>query len=390
MADPNRDGVREYNSARVLAAVRDGAATSRAELGELTGLSRSTITAIVADLLAQGAVVESVPDSLSDGDRRAGRPIRRLRVAPREEYVVAVDFGHSHCRVGIVDSGARVVVDQARSLDVDSSAEAALAYASRTIDRLLAELGPDRARVVGGGIGLPAPVNAHTGMVGPGNVLPKWADRHPAEELQQRLGLPVTVDNDANLGALAELEFGAAHGLSDLIYVKASTGIGAGLVLGGRLYRGSTGRAGEIGHVPVEPNGPLCRCGNRGCLETVASVTQVLGTIQPRHDRPVTVARLVELVADGDAGALRVLGDAGRLIGRVLADVVNNLNPELVVLGGELSLVSEPVLAGVRESIERFAQPVIARDVRVQVSELGADAQLLGAAALALRSHAAR
>jgi predicted NBD/HSP70 family sugar kinase len=381
---PSADAVREFNVARVLAAVRDGAATSRAELGAVTGLARSTVSGIVAELLAGGALVEATPD----GDRRAGRPPRLLQVAPRNEYAVAVDFGHSHCRVGIVDSAARIVLDDARTLDVDASAEQALAHAGRMIDGLLAALGPDRSRVVGGAIGLPAPVNARTGMVGPGNVLPKWANRHPAEELQRRLGLPISVDNDANLGALAELEFGAARGLADLIYVKASTGIGAGLVLGGRLHRGSTGRAGEIGHVPVEPNGLLCRCGNRGCLETVASMTHVLATMQPRHDRPLSVAGLVELVAARDAGALRVLGDAGRLIGRVLADLVNNLNPELIILGGELSLAGKPVLDGVRESIDRYVQPVMARDLRVDVSGLGADAQLLGAAALALRGPA--
>lgn len=161
-------------------------------------------------------------------------------------------------------------------------------------------------------------------------------------------------------------------------------GIGAGLVLGGRLYRGSTGRPGELGHVPIDAAGPLCRCGNRGCLETVASVTQVLAMMQPPHDRPMTMARLVDLVATCDAGANRVLGDAGRVIGRVLADMVNNLNPGMVVLGGELSLAGGPLLAGVRESIDRYTQPGIARDLRIEVGAFGADAQLLGAAALAL------
>ncbi len=384
MADPNArppDALRAFNRTRLLEALRGGAA-SRAQLCAQTGLARSTVTGLVSELIADQLVVEAF-----DGpalERRVGRPARLLQLAPRQDLVVAIDLGHSHCRVGVLDSSARIVVDDHSAMDVDSSADGALGHASTVIAQMLAGLGPDRDRVVGGAVGLPAPVNTVTGTVGPGNVLPKWVDRHPAEELQQVLGFPFAVDNDANLGALAEIGFGAARGLSDVIYVKASTGIGAGLVLRGQLYRGSTGRAGELGHVPVDSAGPLCRCGNRGCLETVASVTQVLAMMQPPHERPMTMARLAELVTEGDAGANRVLGDAGRVLGRVLADMVNNLNPEMVVLGGELSLAGAPLLAGVRESIDRYAQPGIARDLRIELGALGADAQLLGAGALAL------
>jgi predicted NBD/HSP70 family sugar kinase len=384
VADPNArspDARRDFNRARILDLLR-AAPASRAELCARSGLARSTVTGLVTDLIAQRAVVEILDERTPD--RRVGRPARRLRLAPRDDLVVAIDLGHRHCRIGVLDSCARIIVDDYTAMDVDSSADRALGHASTVIADMLAGLGPDRSRVVGGAIGLPAPVNPVTGTVGPGNVLPKWVDRHPAAELQRNLGVPFALDNDANLGALAEIAFGVARGLSDLIYVKASTGIGAGLVLRGGLYRGSTGRAGELGHVPVDPAGPLCRCGNRGCLETVASVTQVLAMMQPPHERPMTMARLVELVSAGDVGANRVLGDVGRVMGRVLADVVNNLNPEMVALGGELSLAGAPLLAGVRESIDRYAQPGIARDLRIQLGELGADAQLLGAAALAL------
>jgi predicted NBD/HSP70 family sugar kinase len=376
------DALREFNRRRVLAAVRAGRATNRGELCTVTGLSRSTVTGLVGELLADRTLVEFTSDR--DPGRGAGRPARRLVIAPRDDLVIAIDLGHSHCRIGILDSAARIVVEDSSPMDVDSSADRALNHVCAAIDRLLAQLGPDRSRVVGGALGLPAPVNTITGTVGPGSVLPKWVDRHPADELEGHVGLPMAIDNDANLGALAEIAFGAARGLSDVIYVKVSTGIGAGLVLGGHVYRGSTGRAGEIGHVPVDPSGPVCRCGNRGCLETVASVTQVLAMMQPSHARRMTTASLTELVAAGDAGARRVVSDAGRTIGRVLADIVNNLNPEIVVLGGELSMVGDPLLDGVRESIDRFAQPGIARDLRVLAGELGERAQLLGAAALAL------
>jgi predicted NBD/HSP70 family sugar kinase len=348
-------------------------------------MARSTVTSLVAELLDEGLVVDSKAGRAepSAGRSGAGRPAQRLSVAGRSDLVVAVDFGHSHCRVGVVDSEAKIVRDHWAALDVDSSAERALVHAGAVTAQLLGELGSDRGRVVAAAIGLPAPVNPMTGTVGPGNVLPGWVNRHPAEELAQRLGIQVVIDNDANLGALAELRHGAARGCTDVIYVKVSTGIGAGLVLGGRLYRGSTGRAGEIGHVPVDTSGSLCRCGNRGCLETVASVTQVLALMQPAHSRPLDVPRLAELVAAGDAGAYRVLGDTGRTMGRVLADMVNNLNPEMLVVGGELSIAGGPLSDGVRESLDRFAQPGVVRDLRVCLGELGDSAQLLGAAEFA-------
>jgi predicted NBD/HSP70 family sugar kinase len=389
MVGPNGsspEAVREFNRSRILAAVREQRANSRAELCAATGLSRSTVTGFVLDLLDRGVLLEIAE---ADGvGRQPGRPTRRLQLAPRTDLVVAVDFGHSHCRVGIVDATGAVLAEANRHLDVDSSADDALAQAQRMIARLTKS--SKRERIGAGAIGLPAPVDIQSGSVGPGNILPRWVDRRPAQELQAAVGIPFAVDNDANLGALAEVTYGVARGVADLIYVKASTGIGAGFILGGRVHRGSTGRAGEIGHVPVDPGGPACRCGNRGCLETVASSTQVLSALQPRHDQPLTIGRVVELVAEHDAGAVRVIGDAGRMIGRVLADAVNNLNPEMVALGGELAAAGEPLLAGVRESIERYAQPGIARDLRIELGELGAKSELIGAAALALTTISLR
>jgi predicted NBD/HSP70 family sugar kinase len=376
VVDGSSNSVREINRARVLSAVHDGAATSRGELCSLTGLSRSTVAGLVLDLVEAGALVEVV----ASGADRPGRPIRRLQLAPRTDLVVAVDLGHSHCRVGIVDVDGTVLAESNGSLDVDSSADGALDYARRTISSLTARF--DQARISGGAVGVPAPID-RTGAVGPGNVLPRWIDRHPAHELEAATGIPFGVDNDANLGALAEATYGVARGVSDLIYVKASTGIGAGLILGGRIHQGVTGRAGEIGHVPVDPAGPVCRCGNRGCLETVSSVGQVLLAMQPRHGPRLTLAQVVELTRQGDPGALRVTCDAGRMIGRVLADVVSNLNPEMLVLGGELAAAGAPFISGVKESVERYAQPGIARELRIELGALAGRSELIGAAALA-------
>jgi predicted NBD/HSP70 family sugar kinase len=336
------------------------------------------VTALVLDLVAAGALVE-VADGGAD---RPGRPTRRLQLAPRADLVVAVDFGHSHCRVGIVDARGEVLAERNGSLDVDAAPDRALDQARRTIAALTALV--DRMRISAGAVGVPAPVDVRTGALGPGNVLPRWIDRRPAQELQTATGIAFCVDNDANLGALAEATYGVARGVADLIYLKASTGIGAGLMLGGRIHHGASGRAGEIGHVPVDPSGAICRCGNRGCLETVASLAQVLLAMQSRHGDQLTLPDVIDLVELADPGAIRAIGDAGRAIGRVLADVVNNLNPEMLVLGGELATAGEPFVSAVHESIERYAQPGIARELRVELGALAGRSELIGAAALAL------
>lgn len=377
------DTRRGYNRKRILRALRDGAASNRGELTQVTGLARTTVTSIVAELLRDGAVIERSAESAV---RRTGRPAAVLALAPSTNLVVGIDFGHGHCAVGIADSGATLITEMSTEIETGASADRALAHAAECVQRLLADIGPRSADVVQAVIGIPAPVDLRTGAVGSSNILPGWVDRRPAADLQAMLGLPVLLDNDANLGALAEVTYGAAQGLSDVIYVKVSTGIGAGLILGGKVFRGSAGLAGEIGHVPIAVDGAVCRCGNRGCLETVVSVRHVFALLQHAHDEPVDMDKLVALIGARDPGAARVLDDTGRTIGRVLADMCNTLNPDGLVLGGELARVGEPLLVGVRTSLERYAQPGIVRSLKVMTGSLGDRAQLLGAIA---RAHQA-
>jgi predicted NBD/HSP70 family sugar kinase len=242
----------------------------------------------------------------------------------------------------------------------------------------------DRERVIGVGAGLASPIDHTTGTLGSPTILPSWAGMQPAEELSRRLSLPVDVDNDANLGARAELAFGAGRGVGDFVYVSMRGGIGAGLVLGGRLHVGSAGFAGEIGHVAVESSGALCRCGNRGCLETVASSNALVSAFGSAHGSTITVDDLIALVRSGDVSATRVVHDAGRAVGRVLADLCSHLNPAAIILGGDLAAAGKPVLEGIRESIDRYAVPPTAESVEVVSGVLGERAQLLGALALVI------
>jgi predicted NBD/HSP70 family sugar kinase len=232
-------------------------------------------------------------------------------------------------------------------------------------------------------MGLPGPVDT-TGHVGSTVILPGWAGLHAARELSDRIGLTVEVDNDANLGALGEVAFGAGRGAGDVIYVKASSGVGAGIVLGGRLHRGATGIAGEIGHIQVDRSERVCRCGNRGCLETVAAMPALLELLRPVHGDGLTPARLVEMARDGDLATVRQLTDAGRAVGQTLAGLCNALNPELIIVGGDLAATGDALLGGIRESVSRFALPGAADAVRVTAGVLGDRAEVLGSLALVI------
>jgi predicted NBD/HSP70 family sugar kinase len=253
------------------------------------------------------------------------------------------------------------------------------------VRRLADQAGVTRLRGVG--MCVPAPIDRRSSTIASG-ILPGWRGLVPAEVLAGELGVPVTADNDANLGALAELHHGAGRGVADLVYLKVSSGLGAGIVLGHRLHRGATGIAGEIGHVQIREDGQVCRCGNRGCLETEVAVPQVLAVLQPAYDEPLDADRLLALDAQGDAGVRRVLRDAGTTMGRALADLCNSLNPELLVLGGPLGSAPS-LLAGVRASVDRYAQPNTAAAVAVAPGELGDRAEVRGAVALAIARVAA-
>jgi predicted NBD/HSP70 family sugar kinase len=378
-------GLRTNHRDLVLELLAASAPMSRADLTRVTGLSRTTVSSIVRGLVQTGLVVEA-PDRGLPHNGGSGRPPTMLSLQGPPGVLIGVDVGHRHVRVVAADRFANVLADQSVPVDVDHAATVVLDKAAEMVDAALATAGVDRARVVGLGMGVPGPVDPRTGVLSSA-ILPGWVGLAPGEEMSRRVGVPVRLDNDANVGALGELAYGAAKGLSDVIYVKVAGGLGAGLILGGRLHRGVSGIAGEIGHVRLDEAGPVCRCGNRGCLETQVSAPKLVELLQPAHDQQLTVGRMLRLARQGDAGVNRVLDDAGRSIGRVLADLSNHINPAAIIVGGVLGQ-SEVLIKGIRDSVDRYAQPDTASAVRISAGALGERAEVLGALALALDTTA--
>ena len=378
--------LRAGNSRAVISLLAAQGAMSRADLARATGLSRTTVSSLVTTLIASGHVVETA-DRGSPHKGGSGRPPLLVALSAPTGGVVGVDIGHAHIRVAAADRTGAVLTQDVASVDVDSHGAQALDQAARMARTALKRAGLSRGELQAIGMCVPAPLDRRSARISTG-ILPGWQDLDPSAELGRRMGVPVFADNDANLGALAEVSHGAARGVADLVYVKVASGVGAGIVLGGRLHRGTTGIAGEIGHVQVGEDGQVCRCGNRGCLETIVSAPRIAELLGPAYDERLSTERVLELDEAGDAGVRRVLSDAGRTVGRALADLCNSLNPELVVVGGSLG-TSTSLLEGVRASIDRYAQPDTAAAVRVAPAELGEQAEVTGAIALAVARVAA-
>jgi glucokinase-like ROK family protein len=288
--------------------------------------------------------------------------------------------------VAVSDLSHEVLAESGRELDVDHSADQGLDAAAELVEEVLGEAKVDRKAVIGVGMGLPGPINRATGKVGSSSILPGWVGLDAAQEMGRRLGLPVHVENDANLGALAEYVWGSGKGHSDVIYIKLSSGVGAGLLLGGRLHEGAGGTAGEIGHTPAQQGAAICRCGSRGCLETVASARAIAEQLGASRGEHVSTQELLQLTRDGDPAAARLIAEAGREIGVALAGLCNLINPSCVIIGGDLSAAGDLITEPVFESIRRYAIASAAEQVSVVAGVLGERAELLGALALVLHA----
>ncbi|WP_151526928.1 ROK family transcriptional regulator [Serinicoccus kebangsaanensis] len=378
-----QDARRSRTKTQLMEIIRRGAGVTRADLCQITGMSRSAVAAVVQELLDERLVEEDV---LRPGGKGAGRGRPSALLVPRADrgYVIGMDFAHTHVAVCIADLQGEVVAEEWSTVDVDGNARSALDVASGTAARLLDRAGLTSKDVRCAAAGIPAPIDGRTKAIRSTTILSDWLDIRPEEELTRMLGVRVVVANDADMGAQGELRYGAGRGLRDLIYLRLDEGLGAGLILDGVPYSGSRGLAGEVGHTQLSDQGTWCRCGNRGCLETVVSsafVRQLLG--QSRIAVGEGPHPFAEVASHPPVA--RYLSETGRTLGRVLADLCNWLNPRGIVLGGELGTASAPLVDGVREAIDRYAQTSTAETVEVRSAHLGLRAELLGAVSVAIR-----
>ncbi|PPE78547.1 transcriptional regulator, partial [Kaistia algarum] len=310
--------------APILDALED-APRSRAEIARLLSVSRSTASSAIAELIEEG-VIETIDDPAPASRKQAGRPGELVALKERRAYLIGIDFGRLSFKTAISDLNYRLIDELECAFDVGLSAEDALALAAEHVETLIARNGIHRHLIEAVGIGVPGPVEAATGMLHPGSILASWVGADVPARLSRLIGLPVYMDNDANLGALAEGRLGGAVGSKVMLYVLLSVGVGLGISIEGQIFRGAYGMAGQLAHVVTDENGSLCHCGSRGCLEAQISVNALSRSLEATH-RDIAPAEMLRLAAEGNPGPARVVADAGSMVGRALGALCNYFNP---------------------------------------------------------------
>lgn len=373
----SQSALRRDNVRRVVTVLGTQGPSTQAQITRSTGLSAGTVASIVRDLETAGRV-HLTPTTSS------GRRALAIHLVDTGRVAVGLDIGRRHIRCVVATPAHEIIGELQHELPLGHDAATGISAAHDLMVRTLAAAGRTTEQVLGAGVGIPGPFDPATGRIGSGAILPEWIGLDIAPRLRAALDVPVLVNNDANLGALAHQGWGGQPLGDDFVFVKIGTGIGTGLVIDGHLHAGHSGLAGEIGHTIVVEQGLVCRCGNRGCLETVASTASMLRALAATPHPPTTTDELVRAALDGDTVTRRVLEDAGLSVGKVLGQLASLINPETILLGGPLSdlgdLLLEPVVRGMR----RHTVPDIARTTTVQVSNLRDRAEALGAAVLVL------
>jgi predicted NBD/HSP70 family sugar kinase len=374
-APGSQASLREANRERVLGVVRQHGPLTQVEIAAASGLSAATVSNVVRELDRVGAV--RLSRSIRNG-RRA------VLVSPASGggLLAGVAFGERDVRVAIASESRKILAQQLMPLQADHVADDGMERAARLLADLAETVGAGVEDISAIGFGLPAPVDWVSGQAGSDAVLPGWRGVNVAEAMAGYLGAPVALDNTANLAALGELRDGALRGVQHGCYLKFSYGVGAGIVLSGEVFRGSAGTAGEIGHLTIDENGPICRCGNRGCLDTFVGSRALLSSLAASHG-PLRLRDVVTRALAGDLGCSRVIQDAGRRVGVAIAGLVNLLNPEVIVVGGRMAEAGELIMVPMREALDRCAIPSAAATVELRPAELGDEADVLGAITLA-------
>lgn len=358
--------------------LRDGLPRTRADLALLTGQARSTVAARVDLLLASGLVAPA-----GEASSTGGRPPATFAFSPSTRILLAVDLGATHARLAVTDLASTVLAEHHEALAIADGPDAVLDRVAAIGTKLVEQAGRTMGELAAVGVGLPGPVEHSTGRPTNPPIMPGWDDADVPGMLRHLLGAPVLVDNDVNIMALGE-HWAEFPDVDHLLFVKVATGIGAGVISDGQIRRGAQGAAGDLGHIAV-PGGKalLCRCGNTGCLEALASGRAVAVALSAEGIPATSSADVVALVRSGNVAASHAVREAGRTIGGVLAACVSMLNPSVIVIGGNLAEAGESLLAGIREVVYRRSLPLATQHLRIVASRTKGRAGIFGASAMA-------
>ncbi len=372
--------VRNLSRKLVVDELGRGPAATAPDIVRRTGLARATVAGVLAELDSEGKILHEGRASTF-----RGRPAELLSLIQRPGHVGAVDLSHKHLSLAIATIDGQVIREQHVDLTSGTAGVASIDVAADELRQLMQRCDVTDLQAIS--LGIPGPLErGRDGTTRTGGVIAGWSTMQPTWLFQQRFGskVPVMVDNDAHLGAIGEHAFGAARGYSTALYVKVGPGIGSGIIADNLLYRGGHGTAGEIGHIRVVEQGALCRCGGRGCLETLTSTTFLLRSLRALHGPQLTMGQVAELLADGDSSTVRLLEDIGETIGRVVAAAASVLDPDVIVIGSPFPGVT-PMVSAAERAVTRHTQPFVANHTRVLPGTLGERASLLGAIARATR-----
>lgn len=381
----------------VVTIIRRDGPTSRTELAAELNLSRANITGVITGLLKMG-ILKEVGPGVSQGGRR---PVL-LDINNRFGYVIGVDMGATSIDLALADFSGEIISRADEPADVRENPEQMLQHLCEVMLTLIEEQGISPHHVVGIGIGVPGPVSFTEGVLIAPPLMPGW-EGYPIRDFVHR-SFPiaqVVVDNDVNIMANGELHAGAGKGIDNFLFIKIGTGIGCGIITHGKIYRGSDGCAGDVGHICIDYNGPVCHCGNSGCLEAMAAGPAIVARAEElalagksdfltqrmaEANHQLTVKDVGEAAAMGDRAAISIIRESGRMTGGMLAGLVNFFNPRMILIGGGVSKIGNKLLSSIRQAVLRRSTALSTTDLRIDYAQLGSDAGVVGAIQLAIEN----
>jgi N-acetylglucosamine repressor len=384
----NRQLIRAINRSTVLNIVKGDGPVSRTEIGRLSGLSPATVSEITADLIAEGLIYEKAA-----GDSTGGRPPILLALNHDAAYVVGLKLAERQISAALTDIEATILCTLAVPVTGITVVERAVVELGRVVEQVIAEASVPRERVTGVGIGLAGVIDAERGLCRYSPIL-GWRDVPLEQLVEEQIGTPVRIDNDVNTLAMAEKWFGAGQGVDDFLVVTVGRGVGLGIVANGQCYRGTRGGGGEFGHTVMDENGPPCDCGKRGCLEAYVADPALVrlareaarqGKLTDLDSDELTVEQITELALGGNEVLREIFAQAGRVLGMGIANLINILNPALIIVSGEGVRAGELLFGPMRQAVREHAFDGLMDDTEIFIQEWGDEAWAWGATSLVLQ-----